>query len=115
MVTDEVGSPTYTINLAAGILGLVDAGASGVMHLTGAGSCSRFELAAEVLRLAGLERELLPVTSEVFPSRAARPKNSVLDCSRAASLGVIMPSWRDGLERFIASGSARACQARVIS
>jgi len=101
VVTDEIGSPTYTLDLAAGILGLVDAGASGIVHLAGAGSCSRYELAAEVLRLAGLERELVPVTSDAFPSRAARPKNSVLDCSRAASLGVTMPEWRDALERFV--------------
>ncbi|PKL74169.1 MAG: dTDP-4-dehydrorhamnose reductase, partial [Candidatus Melainabacteria bacterium HGW-Melainabacteria-1] len=74
---------------------------SGIVHLAGAGSCSRYELAAEVLRLAGLERELVPVTSDAFPSRAARPKNSVLDCSRAASLGVTMPEWRDALERFV--------------
>ncbi|KAF0207703.1 MAG: dTDP-4-dehydrorhamnose [Actinobacteria bacterium] len=101
VVTDEIGSPTYTLDLANGILALVDAGACGLFHLAGAGSCSRFEMAGEVLRLAGLSRELVPVTASAFPSKAARPANSVLDCSRAASLGVTMPDWRDALGRFV--------------
>ncbi|MHB1323610.1 MAG: dTDP-4-dehydrorhamnose reductase [Coriobacteriia bacterium] len=102
VVTDEVGSPTYTPDLAAGIFGLVDAGASGLYHLANAGMCSRFEMAEEILRLARLERRLVPVTANAFPLKAARPANSVLDCSKAASLGVSMPAWRDGLARFIA-------------
>lgn len=102
VVTDEIGSPTYTPDLAAGILGLVDAGAAGLYHLAGAGSCSRFELAAEVLRLAGLDSPLEPVTSDAFPTRAARPANSVLDCSKAAGVGVVMRDWRDSLADFVA-------------
>ncbi len=47
VVTDEVGSPTYTIDLAKGILGLVNAGEDGLFHLVGSGSCSRYELAVE--------------------------------------------------------------------
>ncbi|MBN1192415.1 MAG: dTDP-4-dehydrorhamnose reductase, partial [Coriobacteriia bacterium] len=88
VVSDEIGSPTFAPDLATGIVGLVDANASGLYHLAGAGRCSRFELAAEVLRLAGLERELIPVGADAFPTRATRPRNSVLDCSKAAALGV---------------------------
>lgn len=102
VVTDEVGSPTYTIDLANGILGLVHAKASGTFHLANAGSCSRYELAAEVLTLAGLERTLVPVTADAFPTQATRPANSVLDCSKAASLGIRMPAWTDAIARFIA-------------
>jgi dTDP-4-dehydrorhamnose reductase len=102
VVTDEVGSPTYTRDLAAGLIGLVEAGAKGIYHLAGSGSCSRFELAAEVLRLAGLSTPMEPVTSDAFPTKAARPMNSVLDCSKAAALGVEMPYWDDALARFIA-------------
>ena len=103
VVTDEIGSPTYTADLAAGILSLLDAGATGLFHLAGSGSCNRFDLARETLDLAGLGSvELEPVTSDCFPSKAARPMNSVLDCSKAAALGVVMPDWRDALARFIA-------------
>jgi dTDP-4-dehydrorhamnose reductase len=103
VVTDEVGSPTYTMDLATGLLALVDAGASGLYHLAGAGSCTRYELAVEVLRFAGLEAAVDPVMAATFPSRAARPANSVLDCAKAAALGVRMPEWRNALERFIDS------------
>jgi dTDP-4-dehydrorhamnose reductase len=102
VVSDEIGSPTYTPDLAAGILMLAAAGASGVFHLAGSGSCARDELAREVLRLAGRsDVEVEPVPASTFPSKAARPANSVLDCSKAASLGVTMPEWRDGLARFV--------------
>lgn len=107
VVTDEVGSPTYTLDLAAGMIGLLEAGASGLYHLVGAGSCSRFELAQYVLSVAGISRELHPVRSDAFPTKAARPRNSVLDCSKAAALGVRLPSWREGVRRFmsLAEGS----------
>lgn len=106
VVTDEIGSPTYTIDLATGIVGLIEAGATGLFHLAGSGVCSRYELAAEVLRLAGMDVPLKPVTSDAFPTRAARPANSVLDCSKAAALGVTMPEWRDALARFIAAAAS---------
>jgi len=102
VVTDEAGSPTYTLDLARGILELVEAGATGIFHLAGSGSCTRFELAAEVLCLSGLTRRLVPVTADAFPSKAPRPANSVLDCSKAAAVGVTMPEWRDALRRYIA-------------
>ncbi len=101
VVTDEVGSPTYTVDLAAGILGLVDADAHGLYHLAGAGSCSRFELAEHTLEVAGLDAMIEPVMSREFPTKASRPLNSVLDCSKAARIGVTMPDWRDATRMFV--------------
>jgi dTDP-4-dehydrorhamnose reductase len=106
VVSDESGSPTYTIDLATGLLDLAEKGASGLFHLAGSGSCSRYELAVETLRLAGIDTPMEPVSSATFPSRVRRPANSVLDCAKARSLGVIMPDWRDGIARFVASGEA---------
>ncbi len=106
VVTDEVGSPTYSNDLAEGLVALLSAGATGLYHLAGSGSCSRYELAVETLRLAGFEISedltVEPVGSETFPTKAIRPHNSVLDCTKAAGLGVRLPSWQDGLARFIA-------------
>jgi dTDP-4-dehydrorhamnose reductase len=105
VVADEVGSPTYTLDLAGGMLALVAAGATGLFHLTGTGSCSRYELALETLRLAGFavpgDLRVEPVASATFPTKAERPLNSVLDCGKAERLGVRLPAWQDGLSRFV--------------
>lgn len=112
VVSDEVGSPTYTIDLARGILGLVAAQAAGLFHLAGTGCCSRFEMARETLRLAGLADVVVnPVTSDAFPTKAARPANSVLDCGKAALLGVSMPDWHDSLSRFVGELGAASTAA----
>jgi dTDP-4-dehydrorhamnose reductase len=102
VVTDEVGSPTFSEDLAMGVVGLVEADARGLYHLAGSGSCSRFELAREILRLAGSTVPIVPVLSAVFPTKARRPANSVLDCSKAAAIGVVMPTWRDAVARYMA-------------
>ena len=101
VVTDEIGSPTYALDLASGITGLVMHGASGLFHLTGSGWCTRYELAEETLLLAEIDTSIEPVTSGTFPTRAMRPRNSVLDCAKAARLGVVLPEWRDALARYV--------------
>jgi dTDP-4-dehydrorhamnose reductase len=102
VVSDEVGSPTYTIDLAGALLRLIDIGATGLMHVAGSGWCARDEMAREVLRLAKMRNvEIVSVRSNEVPGKAERPANAVLDCSRAAVVGVVMPSWRDALARFI--------------
>jgi dTDP-4-dehydrorhamnose reductase len=108
VVTDETGSPTYTLDLAAGLLALAGAGVSGVYHLTGSGRCTRYELATEVLSVAGIHVPVEPVVAATFPTRATRPANSVLDCGKAAALGVVLPDWRDAVHRFVESGDADA-------
>jgi dTDP-4-dehydrorhamnose reductase len=102
VVSDEVGSPTYTLDLAAAMLRLIDLGATGLLHVAGGGWCARDEMAREILRLAGLHNiDVIPVPAATFPGKAERPANGILDCSKAGVLGVIMPSWRDALARYI--------------
>ncbi len=124
VVTDEVGSPTATVDLARGILQLWSLGATGLFHLAGAGSCSRYEMAQEVVETAkaveatklvagakvggdagladaGLATRLVPVSRSVFPSRVKRPANSVLCLDKSRSLGVEMPPWRDSLRTYV--------------
>jgi dTDP-4-dehydrorhamnose reductase len=106
VVADEIGCPTYSVDLANGMFALLAAGATGLYHLTGGGSCSRYEMALEILRLARdrVCRDLVvePVASATFPTKATRPLRTVLDCSKAAALGVRLPVWQDGLARFLA-------------
>lgn len=102
VVSDEVGSPTYTVDLAAALMRLIDVGATGLLHVAGSGWCARDEMAREILRLAAIHNvDINSVRSAAFPGKAERPANSVLDCSKAGVLGVLMPTWRDALARYV--------------
>ncbi|HZJ03700.1 MAG TPA: dTDP-4-dehydrorhamnose reductase [Thermoleophilia bacterium] len=101
VVVDEVGSPTYTADLARGILHLVALDARGEFHLAGQGSCSRFEMAQGVVEAAGLTASVAPVSADTFPSKARRPANSVFSCEKARRLGVELPPWRESLREYV--------------
>jgi dTDP-4-dehydrorhamnose reductase len=101
--TDQVSSPTNAADLAEGILTLVEKGSVGIIHLAGAGCASRFQLAVETVRAAGLDAEVEPARAVDFVSPAPRPANTCLDCSEAARWGVTLPDWRDGLRRSVAA------------
>lgn len=105
VVNDEVGPPTYTRDLAAATLELLDAGARGVWHVTNAGQVSRYEYAKAVLEEFGLKTELTPITTadwfKIRPKQAHRPAYSVLDIDPIARLlGRPMRSWREALRGF---------------
>ncbi len=99
MVTDELGSPTYALDVAHALNRLIRQPAYGIYHLPNAGVASRYEWAQEILRLAGLrEVELIPSTNYV---RAAQvPKQAELRNFCAAELGIIMRPWREALQAY---------------
>jgi dTDP-4-dehydrorhamnose reductase len=107
VVADQVGQPTWTLDLARQIVALVDADApAGVYHGTASGRASWFEFAQETLRLAGLDPErVLPTDSSTFVRPAPRPAFSVLghDAWRRAGLEP-MRDWREALAEASASG-----------
>ena len=79
VVDDQVGSPTYTVDLANAIEQLIKKPVYGIYHITNSDHCSWYEYAREIFDIAGTDIELKPVTTEEFPSPAARPKYSVLE------------------------------------
>lgn len=107
VVADQRGNPTSALDLADGLLALPERLASGdrtvlgrTYHLAGAGTASWFDLAQHVFETCaalGLpSAEAKPVTTADFPTRAKRPTNSMLDCTRfARSVGFVMPDWRN--------------------
>lgn len=101
VVDNEVGCPTYTRDLAMGILGLLDAGARGLYHLAGQGSCSRYEMALKTIEFAGLDVHVEPVDGSVFQTKAARPVDGRLDCGKARRLGVELPRWESSLCEYV--------------
>jgi dTDP-4-dehydrorhamnose reductase len=76
---------------------------SGILHVVNTGQASRFELARQSLRLAGMDPDLVqPVTAAEMGRPAARPSYSVLDTRRLARvMGEALPSWLDALGRFL--------------
>lgn len=79
VVDDQVGSPTYTVDLANAISTIINRSSYGIYHFTNTGHCSWFEFATEIFKQAGVEVNLKPVTTEEFPRPAPRPKYSVLN------------------------------------
>jgi dTDP-4-dehydrorhamnose reductase len=98
VVNDVTMSPTYTLDLAAALLRLIDLRADGIIHATNAGTCSWYEFAQKVVNLAGLRAFIHPVASVEYPARARRPKNSALLSER--SLVALRP-WEDALKAYL--------------
>ena len=102
VVSDQVGSPTFTGDLAKLLAKLARTYATGVTHATNSGSCSWHEFAREIVRGAGLATPVVPITSAEYPTPAKRPAYSVLDCARTEQLaGVKIRHWREALADFL--------------
>jgi dTDP-4-dehydrorhamnose reductase len=98
IVNDVRMSPTYTRDAATALVGLVDAGADGIVHLTNEGACTWHEFAEQILDLVGLRVSIDPVSSKEYPTPARRPKNSVLRSERSL---VKLRSWKDALKEYL--------------
>lgn len=104
VVHDQIGSPTYTPDLAAGTLALVEAGATGLFHLANSGQASWCELAAEAVRCADIPCRVVPIPSSDYPQKAERPAYSVLDLSAFIAVTGITPRpWVQALREFVYS------------
>ena len=104
VVDDQVGSPTFTADLAPALRHLAVAGRHGTYHLANTGQASWFDLAAAVFDRAGIEVDLQAQPSSALDRPAPRPAWSVLDTRHARLTGVAdLPHWRDGLDRLLAA------------
>jgi dTDP-4-dehydrorhamnose reductase len=101
-VTDEIASPTWTTDLAAGIAALVRGAPFGMYHLTNSGYCSRLEWVQEVLRIRGLSNlRVEPATQEEFGAPYRKPAFSALANVNAARLGIELRPWQEALEEHL--------------
>ena len=103
VVDDQVGSPTYTRDLSRKIKDLLLTKSYGVYHITNSGSCSWYEFAREILKLAGIKGvEVMPISSEELDRPAPRPRFSVLENHRLRlTLGNSMRNWKEVLSDYI--------------
>jgi len=101
VVTDQVGSPTWTGHLAPALLGLIAREVAGLVHLAGAGRVSWNGFAREIFRQAEAACRVEPVTTSVLARPAPRPSWSALESERDDVLA--LPDWRDGLAGYLAA------------
>ena len=102
VVNDQIGSPTYTYDLAKLLVDMVETDKYGRYHATNEGLCTWYEFATEIFRQAGKEITVHPVTSEQFPSKAKRPHNSRMSKDKLEANGFDrLPAWQDALNRYL--------------
>jgi dTDP-4-dehydrorhamnose reductase len=104
VVNDQIGTPTYTLDLARLLVDMLETEKYGYYHATNEGGyISWYDFTVEIYRQAGLDTKVTPVTTEEYGlSKAARPFNSRLDRSKLAASGFKpLPDWKDALSRFL--------------
>ncbi len=101
VVHDQVGSPTFTGHLAAGLARLIETDSYGIHHMAGTGECSWYEFAEEIFRQAQMEVDLIPIDTAAFPRPARRPANSVLVSEWETP--IMLPEWKIGLAEYLQS------------
>ena len=100
VVNDQVGSPTYTPDIARLAVDMIQTDRYGTYHVANQGLCSWYEFATEILRPGGWTGRLTPVRTEELGLRARRPLNSRLDKGSLDKAGFQrLPEWQDGLKR----------------
>lgn len=102
VVCDQVGSPTYTPDLAALLCGMIQTDRYGVYHATNEGFCSWAEFATAIMRMGGRRCTVHPVTTAEYGSATKRPANSRLSKASLDAAGFRrLPAWEDALARFL--------------
>lgn len=102
VVDDQIGSPTYTYDLARLLVDMIQTDKYGRYHATNEGLCSWYEFAKEIFRQAGMDVPVTPVSSDAFPAKATRPSNSRLNKEKLSENGFErLPAWQDALGRFL--------------
>lgn len=102
VVNDQIGSPTYTYDLARLLVDMIETEKYGRYHATNEGLCTWYEFAEEIFRQAGMDVNVHPVTSEEFPAKAKRPHNSRMNKDKLTENGFKrLPDWQDALHRYL--------------
>lgn len=102
IVADQIGSPTFTYDLAPLICDMIETEKYGTYHATNEGECSWAEFAEHIFKVAGQNVLVHHITTEEYPTKAVRPKNSRLSKKSLDEAGFRrLPDWKDAVERYI--------------
>lgn len=103
VVNDQIGTPTYTYDLARLVVDMLEKKEYGKYHVTNEGGyISWYDFACEIFRQAGMDVKVSPVNSDEYPAKAKRPSNSRLEKKKLDEHGFTrLPSWQDALSRYL--------------
>jgi len=103
IVNDQIGSPTYTVDLSRAISLLIRKKASGLFHVTNSDFCSWYDFGQAILRLSGVEEvEVLSISSRELDRKAARPSYSVFSTEKfKQEIGIKLRPWSEALKDFL--------------
>ncbi len=102
VVSDQVGSPTYTYDLARLVVDMILTDEYGTYHATNQGECSWYDFAKEIFKQANMDVKVLPVSSDQYPAKAKRPSNSRMNQTNLDDHGFDrLPTWQDALSRYL--------------
>ena len=103
VVNDQIGSPTYTEDLAVLLCNMIETDKYGCYHATNEGFCSWYDFACEIFKAAGMDNvTVTPVSSDEFPVKAKRPHNSRMSKDKLDASGFKrLPAWQDAVKRYV--------------
>ena len=102
VVTDQIGSPTYTCDLAPLLCNMIESNKYGIYLAHNEGYCSWYDFAKQIFESSKISVDVSPITSDKYPSIAKRPLNSRLSSDSLTKAGFkLLPEWKDAVDRFI--------------
>jgi len=109
MVNDQIGAPTYTVDLADAICRLIHSDITGVYHLAGPDYCTWYEFAQYILDVVGKKLRMIPIDTAHYDRPAKRPLNCRLDCSKIFhDTGIRLRPWKKTVAEYIRNYKAKA-------
>lgn len=103
VVADQIGSPTYTYDLAELLVDMIKTDKYGIYHATNEGYCSWYEFACEIFKQANIDIKVNPLSTEDYPTRAKRPKNSKMNKERLEHHFYLLRKYENALFDFLSS------------
>ena len=102
IIHDQIGSPTYTADLAPLLVDRMETNNYGIYHATNEGTCSWFEFANEIFKQSNIEVKTNPITTDQYPTAAKRPMNSRMSKDKLTEFGfALLPSWEEALNNYL--------------
>lgn len=102
IIDDQVGSPTYTADLAPLLVNMMETNKYGIYHATNEGFCSWYEFANEIFKQSGIDVKINPITTDQYPTAAKRPMNSRMSKDKLTEFGfALLPSWEEALNHYL--------------